>query len=299
MNVDKLILPFKREIWEHQGAFYGVFTALGALIILIALIGIVQVPDVDQISIIISGSEFEYDSDYHHESELLQMLDMGLKSIVAAVLHLFVLVSSMVTFFYLLGALFDDRKDRSILFWKSMPVSETQNVLTKFVTGLLVIPAIAAAIGFVTTAILGVLLCVWLSLFTVFGFFEVLTKLDFFRALSMTLVFIVVSGIWIAPFYAWLMLASSFARKSPFLWAAAPPILLLVAETLLTGKSTFFYLISLYVPDVEGYDNYLSWATMMSLIKLFFMGPEALAGISVTSVCLLACIWLRNNRYEI
>src|SRR3546814_20822192 len=54
---------------------------------------------------------------------------------------LLVVVLGFVVFFYCLGALYDDRRDRSILFWKSLPVSDASTVLSKVFSA----PAIGSA----------------------------------------------------------------------------------------------------------------------------------------------------------
>ncbi|WP_210235883.1 ABC-2 transporter permease, partial [Mesorhizobium sp. M1C.F.Ca.ET.212.01.1.1] len=71
---------------------------------------------------------------------------------------LFIGVLAFVVFFYCLGALYDDRRDRSILFWKSLPLSDTQTVLSKVISALIVAPLIAVIAGIIT--MLGFLLVI-------------------------------------------------------------------------------------------------------------------------------------------
>ena len=52
-----------------------------------------------------------------------------------------------VVFFYCLGSLYDERKDRSVLFWKSLPVSDRDTVLSKALSALVVAPTLAIAVG--------------------------------------------------------------------------------------------------------------------------------------------------------
>src|SRR6185503_18127636 len=57
------------------------------------------------------------------------------------------IVMGFVVFFYCLGALYDDRRDRSILFWKSLPISDASTVLSKVISATIVAPVIAVVVG--------------------------------------------------------------------------------------------------------------------------------------------------------
>src|SRR3546814_13401578 len=60
------------------------------------------------------------------------------------------IVLAFVVFFYCLGALYDERKDRSVLFWKSLPVSDAQTVLSKVGSAVVVAPVLAVIASLVT-----------------------------------------------------------------------------------------------------------------------------------------------------
>ena len=134
------------------------------------------------------------------------------------------LVMAIVLFFYLLGALYDDRRDRSVLFWKSLPVSDTQTVISKVISAVLVAPVIAfaatVALHFALLTILsGMLLTHGISPWSlVWGTAQPLA------VWAKLLVQIPVQAIWVLPTVGWLLLASSFARSKPFLWAVLPPL---------------------------------------------------------------------------
>jgi ABC-2 type transport system permease protein len=134
------------------------------------------------------------------------------------------IVLFFVVFFYLLGSLYDDRRDRSILFWKSLPVSDLETVLSKIVTAIALAPAVTWAIGVVLSfAVLGVLSLFALAVDVdpvqyVWGPAEPLS----FAA--RTLAISAVNLLWALPAVGWLMLVSAYAKSKPFLWALLLPI---------------------------------------------------------------------------
>jgi ABC-2 type transport system permease protein len=131
--------------------------------------------------------------------------------------------------FYCLDALYGERRDRSILFWKSLPVSDLTTVLSKASIPLVVLPLLTFAIIVATQLIMlllstAVLLLSGLSTATP-------TQLPLFQ-LSMVLLYhlLTVHVLWHAPIYAWLLLVSAWARRAVFLWAVLPLLAIAVVE---------------------------------------------------------------------
>ena len=135
---------------------------------------------------------------------------------------LMMLTCIIVSVFYCLDALHSERRDRSILFWKSLPVSDLTTVLAKVSIPLLVLPLITFAI---IVAMQGIMLL--LSSLLVLGSGQSVaalwTKLWFFR-MSMLLLYhlLTAHALWPLPIYCWLLLVSGWARRATFLWAALP-----------------------------------------------------------------------------
>jgi ABC-2 type transport system permease protein len=134
------------------------------------------------------------------------------------------LVFGFVVFFYLLGALYDERKDRSVLFWKSLPISDAETVLSKVTMAIVVGPLVAIAAGLVT--MLGFLLL--LGLFAAIHGANPMTlvwgpanPLDVIANLLGSLP---IYALWALPTVGWLLLCSSWARSKPFLWAIMIPV---------------------------------------------------------------------------
>lgn len=133
----------KREYWEHRGGFVWSQVITGGIAVFFALLGAV----IGAVSARgnMSGDSMRMDDLAEYTRTLGQVGDglllggIGIASVVLA----------FVVFFYALGSLYDDRRDRSVLFWKSLPVSDTQTVLSKAAWALLLAPLIAIAIGLV------------------------------------------------------------------------------------------------------------------------------------------------------
>jgi len=134
------------------------------------------------------------------------------------------LVLAFVVFFYCLGALYDDRRDRSILFWKSLPLSDTQTVLSKVISALVIAPLVATLAAVAT--MFGFLLIISIVAVTHGGSPTTLiwgpaSPLSLSAGL---LAAIPVYALWALPTAGWLLLCSAWAKSKPFLWAVMLPL---------------------------------------------------------------------------
>jgi ABC-2 type transport system permease protein len=145
----------------------------------------------------------------------------------------------ILSIFYSLDCLYGERRDRSILFWKSLPVSDCTTVLAKVSVPLLVLPAIAL----VLTAFVGLIMLLLGSLvvagsgLSVAAYWSMVQPFASFLALTYHIV--TVHMLWYAPLYAWLLLISAWSRRTPFLWAALPPVVLIYFEKIAFHSSYF------------------------------------------------------------
>ena len=143
---------------------------------------------------------------------------------------LLMLIVMIVGALYCIDALYGERRDRSILFWKSMPVSNLTTVLAKMSIPLVILPLFAFLVTVVTQFIMllassAVLAGSGLTAATLWN------ALSFVR-MSLLLLYhlVTVHGLWPAPVYAWLLLVSAWARRAPFVWAIVPPALICYLE---------------------------------------------------------------------
>jgi ABC-2 type transport system permease protein len=147
------------------------------------------------------------------------------------------LTAFLVGVFYCLDALYGERRDRSILFWKSLPVSDLTSVLSKAIIPLVILPLLTFAIIIATQLIIllmstAILLPVGLGITT-------WERLPFFQMSIVLLYGLVTLVLWQAPFYAWLLLVSGWARRATFLWAFLPWLAICMVEKI-AFNTTYF-----------------------------------------------------------
>ena len=157
-----------------------------------------------------------------------RQLEIFAGSSVGAMLSLFLIMMLVLTF-YLLDCLYAERKDRSILFWKSLPVSDGLTVLSKFLVAVIVVP-----LGVLVLAVACQLLLfgVWQVGVATGRFPAVFTwnTLMWFKVQGVTLACFVLAALWYAPIAASFLLVSAWARRSPVMWATLAPLVALVVE---------------------------------------------------------------------
>lgn len=222
-------LLLRREYWEHKGGFLWAPLIAGGISLLLtamaAVVGVVLLNRaVSSGDVQINGIDIGMLTREMSPSEAVQ-LAQGLDwSLLMSAAWPFI-VLAFVVFFYCLGSLYDDRKDRSVLFWKSLPLSDTQTVLSKLASATLVAPllAVLAALAtmFGSLALMGILVLV-------FGGNPVTLLWGPASPLRITLgmlAWIPVYAVWALPTVGWLLLCSAWARSKPFLWATAIPVI--------------------------------------------------------------------------
>jgi ABC-2 type transport system permease protein len=205
-----------------------------------------------------------------------------------------------VAMFYCVETLQRERRDRSILFWKSLPVSDVTTVLTKASIPFFVLPLISCAIAFVTQ-----FLMLLASSATLAGSgFSVATywrQVSLFQASLLLLYHVMtVHVLWGAPIYGWLLLVSAWARRAALLWAVLPPLAIGTLEKLLFNTTYFGAFVGRFFTG--GAEGSYSPGTMpmdpgTHLTPGRFLGTPGLwIGLAVTAAFLAAAVRLRRCR---
>ncbi|MGN6513786.1 MAG: hypothetical protein ACTHKZ_09500 [Lysobacteraceae bacterium] len=230
----KFRLLLRREFWEHKGGFlWGPIVAgaisLGLMVMALLLGEVMMRKAIARGDLQINGHMLVNGLDIGALTSQMSAEDarqlaggIDLSLLVSSSWPLIVL--AFVVFFYCLGALYDERKDRSVLFWKSLPVSDGQTVLSKAVSATVVAPVLAVGAALLT--MLGLL--VVLSLFVLAHGGNPLRLLwgpaDPFEIAAQLVASIPVYALWSLPTVGWLLLCSAWARSKPFLWAIMLPV---------------------------------------------------------------------------
>ena len=215
----------RRELWEHP-VLYVAPVVIGVLLLLLFVITLL--PGVSLgVDVVVHGVDLG-DPVYGNAGMTLAMLSLS---------PIFVLPLIVIVTFYLLDALSTERRDRSILFFKSLPISDVETVLSKLATALLVAPVVTV-IALVATQI-ALLLVASIALGGNAGSLAVLWSPSRLLSLwALALYTVLALGLWFAPSCCFLLAVSAWARRATLIWACSP-LLLIVIERALTGRSLF------------------------------------------------------------
>ncbi|WP_028103715.1 hypothetical protein [Pseudoduganella violaceinigra] len=210
----------QREYWENKGMLFWAPAIVGALMVSFTAVMLIIGNNMQARLHGDSLSHFN-DMTMAHRHDMANAYGAAFPMMGTP---LYIMMAFLI-FFYCLGALYDDRRDRSILFWKSLPVSDTNTVLSKAVTALLGVPLIIAAIAFVVSLSITLMVALALTFHGVNVFGDLMSSTNFwlspFRMLSLVPVYM----LWALPTVGWLLLVSSWARSKVFLWAVGTPLM--------------------------------------------------------------------------
>ena len=231
----KFGLLLRREFWEHKGGFlWAPIWAGGISLLLTAMAGITGEVmlrrardagaglNVNGTHMSVNGLDLGMLTSKLSPEDMRQLGGAVDASLMISSLWPFIAMT-FVVFFYCLGALYDERKDRSVLFWKSLPISDRETVLSKLASATVIAPVIASLAALVT--MFGFLLLASLLVLTHGGNpMQMLWGPG--HPLSIATQFIAaipIYALWSLPTVGWLLLCSAWARSKPFLWALMIP----------------------------------------------------------------------------
>ena len=210
----------QRELWENRSIYLAPLAVAG-LILLGFLINMLQ----PRLWVAVGNGTMHQRQLAAQPYEFAGLLIMGTTFVVAI--------------FYCLDALHGERRDRSILFWKSLPVSDLTTVLSKASIPIVVLPLLTFAITVVVQWIMvlmssAVLLGSGLSVATLW------TPLSLSQSwLGLLYHLVTVHSLWYAPIFGWLLLVSAWARRAPILWAVLPILAISLVEKIAFNTTHF------------------------------------------------------------
>jgi ABC-2 type transport system permease protein len=148
-----------------------------------------------------------------------------------------ILTAFIVGIFYCLDALHGERRDRSILFWKSLPVSDLTSVMAKAIVPLAVLPLITFVMIVLTQIVM--VLITTVALLPAGLSATTFSRLPFVQMSIILFYGMVVMALWHAPIYGWLLLVSAWARRATFLWAVLPWVAICIVEKIAFDSAHF------------------------------------------------------------
>jgi ABC-2 type transport system permease protein len=290
----------RRELWENRSLFIAPLVAGGIAIV----------------ALILNAMHLD------EGMQMLSALDPDrqraiVTGIYAGIAFLITWVMAITGFFYLLDALHGERKDRSVLFWKSMPVSDTTTVVSKLFTVMAVAPAIVIAVTIVTQVVVLLLASVILMIGGASPG-PIWSNLQLFQ-LTIALVYGQIAvALWYAPVAAWVLFVSAWAKRVPILWAVLTPVAVMLFERVAIGTH--------YMQDLLGYrlrdglklafgprsrsefslgDGGVNATELPRRVfdaldpVAFFSNPWLWVGLVVAAGLIAAAIWMRRYREPI
>ncbi len=297
MNALKAVI--RRELQEHKWGFVYLPWIVGAfmsLVVVLVYLGLTEV----------NTENFKFSTDVFTDSEVVQSMneatfDQRRAAIRAGLLVLgfpLVIALGFAVLAYSLSTFFDERKDKSIIFWRSLPVSDSFTVFSKLIVALvvaplLVIPAllflhlVSVTAGSIYFAVSDIVPFTWA--------WQAYPWLDWIRVIfSLWL-----QGLWSLPIITWIMLAGAYSRK-PVVAALLPPVVVVLVEGVSLSSSVF--LDSLF-ERVQPWSRASSFpkeyeslgVAELSDIPLLFGMTEFWVGILISSVFIYLTIYFRSK----
>ena len=311
----------KREFWEHKGGFFWAPVVVSLIVAMITaftiLVGVTQGV---KSTIVINGETVTNLAErFSPEQKATAVGHLASTYMVSAVPLLFVL--SFTVFFYCLSALFDERKDRSVLFWKSLPVTDGATVLSKVAMALCLAPLITLGLAIMLAIVNLIFLTIGAGAAGVNIAGELLGSTSLYMAPLQIAALFPIYVLWALPTVGWLLMVGAWARSKPFLWAVGAPLLAMGLIAWFNKMFSFGWQLEWFWLNIVGRgllslapgswfvlssENMLAIATMQeprmnSLIALSWQQlatPNLWIGVTVGAAMIYAAIRLRRWKDE-
>lgn len=295
----------KREVWEHRSIYVtplaiASIVTLGTLAMLMFAGGFAKELDIA----IFGATNIAGDAERK----------VALTGFFVGTSWVFLLAAMVLTIFYTLDSLYAERKDKSILFWRSLPITDAEAVISKLATAIVVIP-LATVAAIIATHIVNLLVTsIWVSVkggdagHLIWGSVPLLD--NWLAALIVTLA----SAIWMSPFVGWFLFVSAFTKRSPLLMAFMPLVVIPLLELIFLRSSVFAEavftrrgMIPLFKGmDMEAFFDEESLHVNEEIVSLlahldvvqFLTSTSMWGGVVVCALFVTAAIYVRRYRDE-
>ena len=136
-------------------------------------------------------------------------------------------VFSFLVLFYLVDCLYAERKDKSILFWRSLPISDTQAVLAKLFVAAVVIPVIIWL-----TIIVSQVITLAIQSMTGEETTRLFSLIDLGVYWRNLLFILLLTALWTLPLLTWFLFCSSWSKRTPFIAALTIPVVVILLDNI-------------------------------------------------------------------
>jgi ABC-2 type transport system permease protein len=280
--LDSIVMLARRELWEHRSLWIAPLVVEGLL----------------AISLLIGRINLDLPQEMLSPQNRVAIFTILQWALAQPVFF----VTSIVVVFYLLDCLYAERKDRSILFWKSLPVSDAMTVGSKFLVAAVVVPLgallLTALFGLLFAGILALRIPGSLSWSTV----------EWARTELVLFIEAIIGILWYSPIAAALLLFSAWIRRNPILWASLVPVVAPIIERVALG-TTYIYRFEMYRangiwaklglgPNLWGNHKLPPVGVVLERFNLggVFTDPDLWMGVIAAAVMIYAAIRVRRYR---
>jgi ABC-2 type transport system permease protein len=295
----------KREIWEHR-SIYVTPVAIASIVTLGTLAALVFA----------GGFAKELDLAIFGATNLAGDAErkVVLTGFFIGTSWLFLFAAGVLTIFYTLDSLYAERKDKSILFWRSLPITDAEAVLSKLATALLVIPLVTVAAIAATHIVNLIVTSLWVSAKGGDAGLLIWGSVPLLDNWLAGLIVILASAVWMSPFIGWFLFVSAFTKRAPLLMAFMPLVLIPLLEAIFLRSSVFAEAVfgrGGVIPlfrgmDIEAFfdeENLRVNEEIVSLLALldvpkFLTSASMWAGVIVCGLFVTAAIYVRRYRDE-
>ncbi|MFL6233392.1 MAG: ABC transporter permease [Thermoanaerobaculia bacterium] len=274
----------RRELWESRSIYLAPLAVTG-LLLLGAVLGAFQMPaKMRAVAGLAPAAQHAALTDHYMMASLLLMA-----------------TTFVVGLFYCLDALQSERRDRSILFWKSLPVSDLITVLSKATVPFVILPLLTVVLAAVAHAVM-LLLSSAVLMASGQGPGTLWAHVSPPEMWLMLLYHMVAAhALWYAPIYGWLLFVSAWARRAPWLWAILPPLAIGVVEKIAFGSAVLGDLLANRFSGGPGGMEFTAASRMMDpLMQMtpgtFLASAGLWVGLAVAAGFVGGAVWLRRRR---
>lgn len=299
----------RREIWEHRSiwitpaavATVMTFAAI-AIVLMVAAFGETVNPDIEKIA-----DATVPDS----------VRRAALAGVLVGNTVIFLIAMWFLMVFYCLDALYAERKDRSILFWRSLPITDTETVVSKLLTAIIAIPIATMAAVAVSHLLNLIIMSVWLATAGANPMRFIWSVVPLFDTWAAIFIILFAVPIWLAPLLGWFLFISAWAKRGPLLRSVLPIAILPILEYIVfkswhLGGAILARLRFETMPifDIPGLASRFDDEELHSLVaqdislvslldvKAFLTSPEVWAGLLVCGLFATAAVYVRRYRDE-
>ncbi len=316
----------RRELWEHT-AIVRLPAILGALMIL-ALIGLMALPSrisghldeadksfrlpLSEITNDASAPDLKFSVDEFGLGTLYDVAEQipadirgaGISLMLLGLYGSYDLFLKILMGVYLAGCLFRERRDNSVLFWKSLPVSDTNTVLVKAALGMVGIPLIFFAVSLLTMFV-SQLFVGFGALFTGHSMGLAFECVMYGTVLRHMWTSMISQILWLAPIGGYFLLMSAWAKRNVALWIIGPPLAIITLEGYFMAKGRFAIWLGkhfVHLPNLEDQMHNLEHAGPMEVLNFNFSTgfdkPDMWLGVLIFAAFVSGAIWIRRWREE-